>query len=45
MLTAWLSTYRLEGRHIALATGNVVNNEATSGLPSVLVIEKIPSIL
>lgn len=36
--------YGLEGCDLALATGDVVNNEASSGLASVLVVEKIPMI-
>lgn len=34
--------YGLEGCDLAFATRDVVNNEASSGLASVLVIEEIP---
>ena len=34
--------YGLEGCDLALATGDVVNNEASSGLAGVFVVEQIP---
>jgi hypothetical protein len=34
--------YWLEGRYLTLATGDVVDDETSSGLASVLIIEELP---